>query len=194
MERWSKKIGNSVHFALDEVSDKTFLESFFQNRAFVPENEQEQKEFDDFSFISSATALAVYIAAADEDISSSEKDSILEEIFYQIKHNSKEYELISKELDATDKSLVAELFGKYKKEIEDGVFDLDTVVNHINKFFENNPYKRHYLIRFCYVIAYTESRNIEKEIARTDKLAVKLRINPQDTQRLKEEARIQVHK
>ncbi len=188
MARWSEKLGNSVNFAIEKVDHDTFLESFLKDRSFQPANEQERKEFEDFSFVSAAMALAVYIASKDEKISHQEKEAIIDELLYQIEYSFKEYELLAEEFGVRDKRLVNMLYESYKNKITAGKYNVDNDIALLNKYYENNPYKKNYLIRLCYIVAFTESRNVDKELEMTGKLAGKLKVPKEEELRLRKEA------
>lgn len=187
MPRWSEKLGNSVNFAIEEVPEDTFLKNFFEDRAFVPRNEEEKREFNDFSFVATAMALAVYIALTDEEVSDSEKEQIVKEMIFQVEQYHHEYETLSEEFGNNDKEIVNALFKNFKKEIENGIFDLEYSLRLINKFYEKNPYKKYYLLRLCYKVAFTESKNVAKELDRVDKLAAKLKVADEERQRIRKE-------
>lgn len=189
MPRWSEKLGNSVNFAVEKVNEDTFLENFHKDRSFHPATEQEQREFDDFSFVSAAMALAVYIASKDDKISAEEEKIIIDELLYQIEINSKDYELIAEEFGIRDKRLIDMLYRSYKNKVDAGQYNVDKDITLLNKYYENNPYKKNYLARVCYIVAFTESGNIGLEVRATDGLCQKLKIPDSERERLKKEAK-----
>ncbi len=194
MSRWSEKLGNSVHFAIEEIPEETFLESFFENRAFIPENEEERKEFEDFSFVSSALALAVYTALADGEVSEKEEEQIVKEIMIQIQQHYYEYEELAAGFGSSDEKIVTSLYDIYKKEILTKVFDLQKTIALINKFYGKNPYKKFYLIRLCYLVAFTDSLNNNQELNRVTELARQLHVDVEEKDRIRNEVMAKLKK
>ncbi|MDO9577313.1 MAG: hypothetical protein Q7J16_05470 [Candidatus Cloacimonadales bacterium] len=54
-----------------------YLDIFFQPKNYIPQNEQEKKEFDEFSLVTSSMALLLYIASADNVIKIEEREQII---------------------------------------------------------------------------------------------------------------------
>jgi|SRR5690554_6656698 uncharacterized tellurite resistance protein B-like protein len=187
MSRWSKYIGNSVNFAVDKAKDEGFLESFFESRAFEPKNEQEAKEYEDFCFVSSALSLAVYVSLADQEVSEEEKERIVTEMIYQLEQRQHEHLALSEKFGNADREIVNTLFEKFKDEIQSGNYDQDNNLRIINMVYRNNPYKRYFLLRLCFMIGYADSRNIEKKLNIINKIAKKLSIDDREKERIRQE-------
>ena len=187
MSRWSKYLGNSVNFAVEKTPKEGFLENFFETRTFQPRNEEEQKEYDDFSFISVSLSLAVYVSLADEEISSKEKDQIVSEMIFQVEQHPNEYACLAEKFGTADKEIVNSLFEKFKDEILSGNFDLNNNIRIINMIYENNPYKKYYLLRLCYLIGYTDSDDVEKELATINKIADMLKVPEIERERIRKD-------
>ncbi len=194
MKRWSEKLGVSVNFALENVKEDTFLENFFTNRAYIPQTEEDKKEFQDFSFVSSAMALAIFVAAADGDINELEEERIVKEMLFQLEQYHKEYEVLSEKFSASDKIIITSLFEKFKSEILSEVFDIKTVINLINKIYALNPYKKNYLLRLSYIVAFTDSRDTNAEMKRVDEIAGLLQVDSKEQERIKKETLIEVQR
>lgn len=194
MARWSEKLGNSINFAIETVPEVTFLESFYRKESFVPDTKEEIREFDDFSFVSCAMALSVYIALADESISGPEKHQILSEMLFQIEHFHYEYEVHSERFGNADKEIINSLYEKYKEEILTGVFELNELIGLVNKLYHDNPKKKKYLLRLCYMVAYTESVDINKQLDQVDQIAVMLKVEEADRDTIKEEVQAEIEK
>jgi len=187
MPRWSKYLGNSVNFAVEKTPKEGFLENFFETRTFEPRNEQEQEEYDDFSFISTALSLAVYVSLADKEVSLKEKDRIISEMIFQIEQHPHEYACLSEKFGSNDKEIVNSLFEKYKDEILSDNFDLDNNIRIIKMIYQNNPYKKYFLLRFCYIIGFTDSKDVNRELEVINQIAHKLHIPDVERDRIKKE-------
>ncbi|MBW6516543.1 MAG: TerB family tellurite resistance protein [Candidatus Cloacimonetes bacterium] len=187
MPRWSKYLGNSVNFAVEKTPKEGFLENFFETRTFEPRNEQEQKEYDDFSFISTALSLTVYVSLADEEVTLKEKERIISEMIFQIEQHPYEYACLSEKFGSNDKEIVNSLFEKFKDEILSENFDLDNNIRIINMIYQNNPYKKYFLLRLCYIIGFTDSKDINRELEVINQIAHKLHIPDVERDRIKKE-------
>ena len=187
MSRWSKYLGNSVNFAVEKTPKEGFLENFFETRVFEPRNEQEQKEYDDFSFISTALSLAVYVSLADDELSPKEKERIISEMIFQVEQYPYEYACLSEKFGNTDKEIVNSLFEKFKDEILSKNYDLANNIRIINMIYENNPYKKYYLLRLCFIIGFTDTKDINREIVAINDIAAKLHIPDNERDRIKKE-------
>ncbi len=187
MPRWSKYLGNSINFAVEKTKDEGFLENFFEKRTFEPRNEQEMKEYEDFSFVTSALSLAVYVALADEEVSKEEKERIISEMIFQMEQYHHEYKTLAEKFGNSDKEIINSLFEKFQDEVTSGRYDLDNNIRIINMIYNSNYYKKYFLLRLCYIIGYTESKNREKELEIINNLAEKLRIDQKERERIRKE-------
>jgi hypothetical protein len=187
MSRWSKYLGNSVNFAVEKTSEEGFLENFFEKRTFEPRNDEELREFEDFSFVTTTLSLAVYVSLADEEVSKQEKERIISEMIFQLEQYSHEYSVLSEKFGNSDKEIINALFEKFKEEVVSNNYDLDDNIRIINLIYGNNPYKKNYILRLCYIIGFTESKNREKEFETIDIIATKLKISQQERERIRKE-------
>ncbi len=187
MSRWSKYIGNSVNFAVEKTKDEGFLESFFESRTFEPKNEQEAKEYEDFCFVSSALSLAVYVSLGDQEVSEKEKERIVNEMIYQLEQRQHEHSALSEKFGSADKEIINTLFERFKDEIQSDNYDLDNNLRIINMVYRKNPYKRYFLLRLCFMIGYTDSRNIDQKLKIINNIAKKLHIDDRERERIKKE-------
>jgi hypothetical protein len=190
MPRWSKKLGNSVNFAIQKTRKDGFLEDFYEKRVFEPENEQEQREFEEFSFVSSSMALAVYVALGDGDISKQEKDNIIKELVFQLEHRYDEFTELSEEMGSNDKEIINSLFEKFKDDMQSGSLEIDNTVRVINMIFENNPYKKNYLLRLCYMVGFSDLKENEQKNARIKEIARKMEIDQEEIDRIRKEVKL----
>lgn len=187
MSRWSKYLGNSVNFAVEKTEEEGFLENFFEKRTFVPRNKQEMQEYEDFSFVSTALSLTVYIALADKEVSEQERERIFSEMIYQLEQHRNEYSELSEKFGSADKEIVATLFKKFKDEIESGNYDLDNNIRIINMIYDKNPYKKNFLLRLAYIVSLTDTKDKNKGLEATKKIADKLKIDQDERDRIKKE-------
>lgn len=163
MPRWSKSLGNSVNFAVEKVEKDNFLKNFFERRTFVPESEEEINEFEDFSFITSAIALLVYLAKSDGEFTQPEKKRILDELIFQLEQYPHEYAVLSERFGTSDREIVEKLIRVFEQEIDDNRFHIDEQLETINLIYQNNPYKRFFLVRLCYYLLFSEKESIKQE-------------------------------
>ena len=185
MARWSKSLGNSVNFAAEKLSDKSFLENFFEKRVFVPSNEEEQREFNDFCFVTSAMSLAIYVSLADGESSPAEKKRIIDEMIIQLDQRVQEYEELSENFGSTDKIIINNLYEKIEKEVESGLFNLDDVTRVVNMIYGKNPFKRYYLLRLCYIVGYADRTQNMPTLKAIDEIAEKLNIEKSEQNRIR---------
>lgn len=187
MARWSKSLGNSVNFAAEKLSDKSFLENFFEKRVFVPSNDEEQREFNDFCFVTSAMSLAIYVSLADGKSSPAEKKRIIDEMIIQLDQRVQEYEELSENFGSTDKIIINNLYEKIEKEVENGLFNLDDVTRVVNMIYGKNPFKRYYLLRLCYIVGYADREHNEATLKAIDEIAEKLNVEKSEKERIRKE-------
>ncbi|MGC9336793.1 MAG: TerB family tellurite resistance protein [Candidatus Cloacimonadia bacterium] len=189
MARWSRALEGSIYRVAEEEKERHFLKSFFENRAFIPKTEQEKKEFDDFSFVSSAMSLLVYIARVDGEISGIERETIMKELLYQFEQRPFEYKVLAEKFAANDREILNKLFHKFEDELERNICNLDEIIRIINMIYQNNPYKRYFLIRLCYYVAFADRKFSYEEIEAIKKLAKKLDIDEQERLRIEKEVK-----
>lgn len=187
MPRWSKYLGNSVNFAVEKTKDEGFLENFFERRSFEPRDEQEMKEYDDFLFVSTALSIAVFVSLADEEVSKKEKERIVSEMIFQLEQYPHEYTVLAEKFGQSDKEIINSLFEQFKDEILSGSYSIDRNIRIINLIYEKNLYKKLFLLRLCYTIGFTESKNIAKELETIDQIARKLEVTKEESERIKNE-------
>jgi uncharacterized tellurite resistance protein B-like protein len=193
MPRWSKKLGNSVNFAIEKTRKDGFLEDFYEKRVFEPENEQEQREYEEFSFVTSSMALAVYVALGDGDISKQEKENIIKELVFQLEHRYEEFTELSEEMGSNDREIINSLFEKLRDDMQSGNQDIDNTVRVINMIYENNPYKRNYLLRLCYMVGFSDANENEQKNERIKEIAHKMQIEQEDIDRIRKEVKLGIN-
>jgi len=97
MARWQTLEGSILH-TTQEGSQEYFLKDFFENKAFIPKTKREKQEYEDFSFVSSAMALLIYVAQSDGVVDTEEKDMIMKELKFQLDQRHFEYETLAEEI------------------------------------------------------------------------------------------------
>lgn len=189
MARWSKSLGNSVNFAAEKMSGDGFLKDFFEKRIFVPSNEEEQREYDEFCFVSSAMSLAVYVSLADGETTPSEKERIVTEMILQLAQRRHEYEELSGEYGSSDKVIIDSLFERIREEMLAGTYKLDEVIRVINMLFERNPFKKNYLLRLSYIVGYADKTLNESTRKTIEDIAQRLGIEESERERIRKEVK-----
>jgi uncharacterized tellurite resistance protein B-like protein len=187
MARWSRTLEGSIYRVAEEEKEEHFLKNFFENRAFIPKTEQEKKELEDFSFVSSAMALLVYVARVDGKILDIEQETIMKELIYQLEQRPFEYKILSEKLSANEREILDKLFQKFEDELERNICNLDEIIRIISMIYQNNPYKRYFLIRLCYYVAFADRKFSGEEIKAIKELAKQLDVSDEERVRIEQE-------
>jgi len=187
MSRWSTMEGSI--YKTQQETEQHFMKSFFEQQAFQPKTEKEKEEFQDFSFVSSAMALLVHIARADGKIDEEEKNTIIDELQFQIHNNYADYKLYSEEFGPDEKEIVEKLFDQLKTELAEAKCNLDETIRIIDMIYENIPQKRYYLIRLCYTVGYADKKLTSGEKQAIDEIAKKLNIDKAEKERIRKEVK-----
>ncbi len=186
MARWQTLEGSILH-TTQEGSQEHFLKDFFENKAFIPKTDREKKEYEDFSFVSSAMALLIYVAKSDGTVDKEEKDMILKELKFQLDQRYFEYETLAEEIGPDEMKILNHLFDHFQTEIDENKCDLDEIIRIIDMIYQKNPYKRMFLVRLCYYVAYADKKFSKEEFNTIQKIAQKLRVSDADTNRIEQE-------
>jgi uncharacterized tellurite resistance protein B-like protein len=191
MARWSDQIEKNVKEKYD--AKEHLLRTFFVSRVYEPQTEREQQEFEEFSLISNAMALMIYIAESDKVVKPGEKQRIIDELTYQLQYRpDKEYKKLSDEFGEKDQKIIEHLYDKLLEQYEEGKLDLDETLRLINMVYKNNPKKRFYLLRLCYYCAFSDKNLKESEKEAIDEVAEKLHIEDSERDRIKEEVKEEI--
>lgn len=185
MSRWTNKIENSISLASHEKHNQDFLNAFFESAAYIPHNEQEEQELEEFSLVLSSMSLLIYVAMADGDISEIEKQRIVKDLIFQLNQRPLEYQKLAE-------------FGKYEKEIILNIYDklllkisqksdIKKICDVISMVYANNLAKRIYLIRLCYYCCYSDGRIKQVELDRIEEVCELLKVGRQDRIRVHQE-------
>jgi len=186
MTRWTQKIENSISLASRESNKQDLLDAFFESKAYIPHNEEEEREFEEFSLVISSTALLVYIALADGIIQQEQKERIISDLIFQLGQRSYEREKLV-EFGTYEKEIISNLYDKMVKELQAGKTDIGNIVRVVDMVYANNPAKRIYLVRLCYYCAYSDGSLDPLEEERIDELSRLLKIGKHEQQRAKAE-------
>ncbi len=188
MARWQTLEGSILH-TTQEGSQEHFLKDFFENKAFIPKTKREKQEYEDFSFVSSAMALLIYVAQSDGVVDTEEKDMIMKELKFQLDQRHFEYETLAEEIGPDEMKILNHLFEQFKTEIAKKSCDLDEIIRVINMIYKKNPYKRMFLVRLCYYVAYADKKFSKEEFDTIEKVAKKLNVTATDSNRIEQEVR-----
>ncbi|MBN2017324.1 MAG: TerB family tellurite resistance protein [Candidatus Cloacimonetes bacterium] len=191
MARWQTLEGSIFH-TTQEGSQEHFLKDFFESKAFIPKTKREKQEYEDFSFVSSAMALLIYVARSDGEVDAQEKDMIMKELKFQLNQRHFEYETLAEEIGPDEMKILNHLFDHFQTELEENACNLDQIIRIINMIYKKNPYKRMFLVRLCYYVAYADKTFSEKEFSTIKKIAKKLDVSEADTQRIEQEVRTEL--
>ncbi len=189
MARWSPKLKYFIDEVRERKEDEGVLESFFENRAFIPESEQDRRDYEEFSLITSSMALLIHVAKANKVVSKEEKERIISDLMFQLEQRRFEYEKLSDSFGKDDREIVENLFELLLKEYEDEQLDLDESIRLINKIYRENLEKRYYILRLCLYCAYSDKDFDEDEEKAVKDLAEKLHVPKEELKRIEEEVR-----
>jgi len=192
MARWSKQVDIILKESSSYKSDGHFLESFHKIRNYLPVNEQEKKEFEEFSLVTSSMAILIHIAAADGVLKGEERARIIEDLIFQLEQRPYEYIELADKFGKFEREIINNMFDKLVKDYENDLINLDEIIRIINMIYQNNHEKRCYLLRLCYHVALADYDYDKKEKSVIKEIANKLDISPEDTQRIENEIRNEI--
>jgi uncharacterized tellurite resistance protein B-like protein len=163
------------------------MKSFFIKRSYEPENEQEAQELEEFSLISAAMQLMIYVAMANGTVSDKEKKIIIEELLFQLSQRPFEYESLVEEFGDYEHNLIELMFDKILTEYKELMIDYQDLFDTINMIYESNPQKRLYLLRICFSLALSDNQVNVPELKVVEDIATHLNISEEDMKRIKKE-------
>ncbi|KQC08269.1 MAG: hypothetical protein APR54_04775 [Candidatus Cloacimonas sp. SDB] len=191
MARWSEHLGNFIRLAGDEDNEQV-LDTFFITRNYIPSNEEEKKEFEDFSLITSCMGLLIHIAKADKIMHPEERTRIIEDLTFQLEQRHFEYDSLKEKFGFSDREIITNIYNRMLADYEKGNLDLDKIIAVIDLVYQNNPEKRHYILRLCYYCALSDSNYDDEEEKTIRKIAGKLKISEAERARIEKEVRIEM--
>ncbi len=192
MARWSKQIDNVLKLSSTNKSDEKFIESFNRIRNHLPVNDQEKKEFDEFSLVTSSMAILIHIAKADGVLKGEEHERIIEDLIFQLEQRPYEYDELSEKFGKYEREIISNMFDKLLMDYEKDLIDLDEIIRIIKMIYQNNLEKRFYLIRLCFYVAFADSDYDKKEHNAIKEIANKLDLTPEDITKIEKETRDEV--
>ena len=192
MPRWSSKIKDSIKIASNFQEPKHLLDSFYVSKIYIPQTEQEKKEFEEFSLVTSSMALLIHIAEADKIVKPEEKQRIIDDLIFQLEQRPYEYEGLSEKFGNTDKEIIGNMFDKLLHDYENEKINLNEIIRIIDLFYQNNPEKRYYLVRLCYYCALSDNELSESEKKAIKEIASKLHIASEEVERIEKEAKLEL--
>lgn len=188
MARWSEQIGRVIRLA-GEDSSEHILDTFFTRRNYLPQTEEEKREFEEFSLISSSMALMIHIAKADKIMHPEERTRIIEDLTFQLEQRPFEYERLTENFGSADREIIGNLYSKMLIDYEKGNLDLDKTIASLNLIYQNNPEKRYYIIRLCYYCALSDSYFDESEETVIKDIARQLKVPVKELKRIEKEVK-----
>lgn len=188
MARWSEHLGDFLKLA-GEGKDEHLLDSFFINRSYEPVNEEERKEFEDFSLVMSCMALLIHIAKADKIMHPEERTRIINDLTYQLEQRPFEYDNLKEKFGNSDREIIVNIYNRMLVDHEKGNLDLDKIIKVIDMIYQNNPEKRYYILRLCYYCALSDSYYDETEDKVIKEISQKLKIEETARARIEKEVR-----
>jgi len=194
MSRWSKQVGLVLQETSSYKSDGNFLESFYKVRNYLPANDQEKKEFEEFSLVTSSMAILIHIAEADGVLKAEERTKIVEDLIFQLEQRPYEYDKLSEKFGKYEIDIINNMFDKLVMDYELDQIDLDEIIRVINMVYQNNLEKRIYLLRLCYHVALADFDYDKKEQKVIKEIADKLNIPVKDAERIETEVRKEIEK
>jgi len=192
MARWSKQVDIILKETSSYKSDGHFLDSFYKIRNYLPTNEQEKKEFEEFSLVTSSMAILIHIAAADGVLKGEERARIVEDLIFQLEQRPYEYNELAEKFGKFEREIINNMFDKLLEDYEGDLINLDEIIRIIKMVYQNNPEKRYYLIRLCCHVALADFDYDKKEQNVIKEIADKLDISPEDTERIENEIRNEI--
>jgi len=189
MDRWSGKLGDSVRIATEFDKEASLLQNFFVSRKYIPKTDEERRELEEFSMITSAMALMIHVAEADSKMDATEKEEIIDDMVFQLEQRWDEYKKFAAEFGGNERKIINNIFDMLLDDYEKGRLDLDETIDIINMVFTNNPYSRFFLIRLCYYTAYADNKLAEGEKVTIDDLAERLNVDREERERIKKEVK-----
>ncbi len=122
-------------------------------------------------------ALLIYVAQSDGVVDAEEKDMIMKELKFQLDQRHFEYETLAEEIGPDEMKILNHLFEQFKTEIAEKSCDLDEIIRIINMIYKKNPYKRMFLVRLCYYVAYADKNFPKRNLIRLKKSQKNFRLH-----------------
>jgi len=191
MARWSKHIGDFIK-RVDSKKDDLMLDTFFIKKNYIPVNEEERKEFEEFSLVISCMALLIHIAKADKIMHPEERTRIINDLTFQLEQRPFEYVALKEKFGHYDREIIANMFNRLLVDYELDRLDLIKIIEVIDMVYQNNPDKKYYILKLCYYCAYSDSYYDESEDKVIVNIAEQLKISDVERKRIQREVKIEL--
>ena len=188
MARWTVKLENSITLAGKQADRKDFLNAFFESEVYIPKNEAEEREFNEFSLVMSSMAILIFVALADGTINPLEKQRIIDDLIFQLNQRPLEHKKLA-EFGNFEKDIIGNIYDKIVEDYQTKRCDLDHVVKVIDMVYSNNPEKRQYLVRLSYYCGYSDGVLKESEEQAIIKVSEMLKVGNRQRLRIAKEVR-----
>lgn len=189
MARWNAGFINSLKLIKEIDSTKHVLKHFFDKKNYQPESKEEQKEFDEFSFISSTMALLIHVAKSDGLVVPSEKKQIINQLIFQLEQRFYEFEALAEKFGDTERQIVENIFDIILQSYEENDIDLLHTIEVINMIYQNNPHKKYLILRLCAFVAYADNEIDHLEMREMQNIAKHLNIDDAKLNKIIEEVK-----
>lgn len=193
MARWSSKIENSIVLAGKQKDRRDFLDAFFESETYIPRNEIEEREFEEFSLVMSSMSILIYVALADGVVNFKEKNQIIDDLVFQFNQHSSEQKKLA-EFGNYEKEIIGNIYDKIILDYQENREDLVRVIEVIDMVYSNNLQKREYLVRLCYYCGYSDGllKDVEREAI--DKVVSLLKVGIRDSARIEQEVLSEINR
>ncbi len=186
MSKWSITIDDYLK-ETDPNTKEHSLETFFINKTYIPETDEEKKTFEEFSLVSSSMALTLVLAKSKGFISPAVKKEIITELVFQLHQRPLEYERYKSVYGKSEEEIISHLFDKLLADFETQNVDIDHQIDMINLVYKNNPQKRFYVIRLLFFVAFADHVFQFDEASIINRFADKLNVDKTEVERIKNE-------
>ena len=191
MARWSEHIDKFLKQAGDQKDDQT-LDTFLVQTNYSPSNETEKQEFEDFSLVTSCMALLIHIAKADKIMHPEERTRIINDLTFQLDQRPFEYDNLREKFGQYDREIITNMYNRLLVDYERDKLDLDKIIEVIDLVYKHNPEKKFYILRLCYICAYSDSYFDESEDEIILDITRKLQISEEERKRIEKSVKLEM--
>ncbi len=192
MARWSKQIEKIIKLSSEASSQEKFPEAFLKPKNYLPQTDEEKKEFDEFSLVTSSMILLIHVAEADKVLKGEERERIISDLIFQLEQRPFEYDELAEKFGKYERDIISNMFDKLLNDYENGKLNLDEIIDIICMIYQNNPDKRYYLVRLLYNCAFADFDFDKAEKTAIEKIAKKLKVEPEEMKRIEKEVREEI--
>ncbi len=192
MARWSNQIEKIIKLTSETGSQEKFPESFLKPKNYLPQTDEEKKEFDEFSLVTSSMILLIHIAKADKVLKGEERERIISDLIFQLEQRPFEYDELAEKFGKYERDIISNMYDKLLNDYENGKLNLDEIIDVICMIYQNNPDKRYYLVRLLYNCAFADFDFDKAEKTAIEEIAKKLKVEPEEMRRIEKEVREEI--